>query len=120
MKNAHSIADTITVPAPSGGAVTGVPFILGTVLAIPVTTAAQGVPVAVQIEHAFVLPKLSSAVITAGAKVHWDVSAGEVIVASTATGDLENFGIAIEEAGNGTTTVAVKLIPGLGTVKSAG
>lgn len=118
MKNAHSIADTITVPAPAGGVTSGVPFILGTLLAIPVCSAAEGVPVAVKIEHAFTLPKLSSAVIAAGAKVHWDTGANEVIVASTTTGDLENFGVAIAAAGNGVTTVVVKLTPGTGAVKA--
>lgn len=119
MKNAHSTAATITVPAPSGGVVAGVPFILGTILAIPVTSAAEGVPVAVQIEGAFTLPKLSTAVIAAGVKLTWDVSAGEVIIASAAAGDLEAFGIAVGAAGNGTTTVIAKLTPGVGSVKSA-
>jgi len=121
MKNAHSIADTITVPAPVGGATAGVPFIYGTVLAIPVTNAAAGEPVAVKIEGAFVLPKLTSASITGGQKVHWDESAGEVIVASTANGDLENFGIALAAAPSTTSSsVIVKLTPGVGTVKSGG
>lgn len=118
MLNAHSNADTITVPAPSGGATSGVPFILGTLLAIPVTDAAEGDPVAVQIERAFTLPKLSTAVIAAGEKVIWDVSAGQVIVASAAAGDLNNFGVAIAAAGNGVTEVPVKLTPGTGSVQS--
>lgn len=118
MLNAHSIADTITVPAPSGGATSGVPFIVGTLLAIPVTDAAAGEDVAVQIERAFTLPKLSTAVIAAGDKVIWDVSAGQAIVASAATGDLNNFGVAIAAAGNGTTTCVVKLTPGSGSVQA--
>ncbi|MFP3648550.1 capsid cement protein, partial [Paraburkholderia sp. SIMBA_054] len=85
----------ITVPAPAGGATSGVPFAYGSLLAIPVTDAPEGDPVAVAIERAFVLPKLSSAVITGGAKLHWDVSAGQVVIAGTAAGDLQNFGVAI-------------------------
>lgn len=118
MNNKHSSGDTITVTAPSA-VTSGVPFILGTLLCIPVTSAASGEDVAVQIAGAFSVKKLGTAVITAGAKLHWDVSAGEFIVAATATGDLENCAVAIEAAGNGTTTVAARLCPGVGTVKAA-
>ncbi|MCW0398763.1 hypothetical protein NB688_000577 [Xanthomonas sacchari] len=119
MNNEHSIADTITVPAPAGGADSGIPFIYGTLLAIPVTDAAAGADVAVKIERAFVLPKLTSAVIAGGAKLHWDVSAGQFIVAAPANGDLLNCAVAIAAAGNGTTTVVAKLTPGVGSVQAA-
>lgn len=118
MKNAHSSGDTITVPAPAD-VTSGVPFILGTLLCIPVTSAASGEDVAVQIAGAYSVKKLGSAVIAAGAMLHWDVSAGEFIVAATAAGDLENCAVAIEAAGNGTATVAARLCPGVGTVKAA-
>lgn len=119
MNNAHSDGNNITVPAPSGGATSGVPFAYGALLAIPVTDAAESAPVAAAIEGVFVLPKLSTAVITGGAKVIWDISAGEVIVDSAASGDLNGFGVAIEAAGNGTATVAVKLTPGVATIQGA-
>lgn len=117
MKNAHSSGDTITVPAPAA-VTSGVPFILGALLAVPVTSAASGEPVAAQIEGAFTFPKLSTAVIAAGTMLHWDVSAGEFIVAASATGDLENCAVAIAAAGNGTTTVVAKLLPGAGAIKA--
>jgi predicted RecA/RadA family phage recombinase len=62
-------------------------------------------------------PKVSGAVITAGDNVDWDVSAGEVDdnAATPASGDCSNFGVAIESAGNGVTTVLVELLPGRGT-----
>lgn len=118
MNNANSSGATIQVPAPTA-VTSGVPFILGSLLAIPVTTAASGEMVAAQIEGAFTFPKLSTAVIAVGAKLHWDVSAGEFIVAASAVGDLENCAVAIAAAGNGATTVTAKLLPGVGTVKAA-
>ena len=117
MNNAHSSGATIQVPAPAA-VTSGVPFILGTLLAVPVTTAASGELVAAQIEGAFNFPKLSTAVIAAGAKLHWDASAGEFIVAASATGDLENCAVAIAAAGNGVTTVVAKLLPGVGAIKA--
>lgn len=117
MNNSHSSGNTVQIAAPSA-LTSGVPFILGTMLAVPVTNAASGDLVAAQIEGAFTFPKLSTAVIAAGAKLHWDVSAGEFIVAASATGDLENCAVALAAAGNGTTTVAAKLLPGVGAVKA--
>lgn len=119
MNNAHSDGNNITVPAPAGGATSGVPFAYGVMVAVPVKDAAAGEPVAVSVEGAFVLPKLSTANITGGAAVTWDVSENRVIIASPAAGDVNGFGVAIEAAGNGTGTVAVKLTPGAGTVQGS-
>lgn len=117
MNNAHSPGNTINLVGP---ATSGVPLIVGDVLAIPVKTLASGEAGVVVIDgKAVVLPKLSTAVIGQGKKVTWDVSASEVIVASPAAGDLNNFGVAVAAAGNGTTTVAVKLTPGVGAVQGA-
>jgi len=121
MNNAHSDGNNITVPvpAPAGGATSGVPFAYGVLVAIPVTDAAAGEPVAAAIEGVFVLPKLSTANITGGAAVTWDISEDRVIIASPAAGDVNAFGVAIEAAANGTATVAVKLTPGAGSVQGA-
>ena len=114
MNNAFSDGKTINIVGP---ATAGVPVIVGTVLAIPVTTLSSGEAGAAWIEGAYVLPKLSTAVIAQGAKVIWDASAGEVIVAAAATGDLNGAGVAMQAAGNGTTSVAVKLTPGAGALQ---
>lgn len=108
MNNAHSDGNNITVPAPAGGAVSGQPFAYGVLLAIPVTDAAAGDPVAVAIEGAFTLPKASATEITGGAAVDWDNDG--LVVASG--GDVAAFGVAIAAAGAGETAVAVKLTPG--------
>lgn len=121
MNNANRGGGTLRITGP---ATSGVPVIVGILLAIPVATLASGEIGAAVIDHGpetpgvFELPKLSTAVIAAGALLHWDVSAGEFIVAATATGDLENCAVAVEAAGNGTTTVKAKLLPGRGAVKA--
>lgn len=93
----------------------GVPVIVGTLLAIPVTDIATGQSGAAAIEGVFVLPKNSDAVIAAGDKVNWESGAGEVIVAAGGAGDLNAFGVAVEAADAGVDEVKVKLTPGTGT-----
>lgn len=120
MKNAHQdgrvLNVTLTADVASGGVVSQ-----GRLFGIAVTNGASGDDIAVMVEGVFRLPKLSSAVIAAGAAVTWDVSPapGKVIVASAATGDVEGFGYATEAAGNGVTEVLVRLCPGLGIPKAA-
>lgn len=94
-------------------------FLIGSLLGVSLTAVSDGVAGNAAIEGVWELPKLSSAVIGAGARLTWDVSAGEFIIASAAAGDLENCAVAIAAAGNGATTVRAKLTPGTGTVKSS-
>jgi predicted RecA/RadA family phage recombinase len=71
----------------------------------------------VDLGASYIFPKVSGAVIKAGETVDWDVSAGEVDdnQATSASGDVADFGVALEDAGNGVTTISVKLTPGNGT-----
>ena len=118
MKNAHQdgrvLNVTLTADVASGGVVSQ-----GRLFGIAVTNGKSGDTIAVMVEGVFRLPKLSTAVIAAGATVTWDVSASQIIVASAATGDIENFGYCTEAADNGKTEVAVRLCPGLGIPKAA-
>ena len=118
MKNAHQDGRVLDVLLAADVASGGV-IAQGRLFGIAVTNGKSGDTVAAHVEGVFRLPKLSTAVVAAGAAVHWDVSAGEVIVASTATGDIENFGYAVAAAGNGTTEVLVRLCPGAGVPKPA-
>jgi predicted RecA/RadA family phage recombinase len=63
------------------------------------------------------VPKVSAAVIAQGESVIWDASAGEFDdnAATPATGDVSGCCVAAEAAGNGVTTIAVKLNVGIGT-----
>lgn len=74
----------------------------------------------VAIEGTFELAKVSTAVIAQGEKVILDVSqtpdAFEDDQATPATGDITNGAVALEAAGNGATTVVVRLNPGNGVV----
>ena len=71
----------------------------------------------VDIGGCYSMPKVSAAVIKAGETVDWDVSAGQVDdnQATSASGDVADFGVALEDAGNGVTSVKVALTPGCGT-----
>jgi predicted RecA/RadA family phage recombinase len=119
MKNAFQdgrVLDvTLTAAVASGGVVTH-----GRMLGVAVMNGAIGDTIGVHVEGVFRLPKLSTAVIAAYEPVTWDIApTPRVIVASATTGDVENFGYAIEAAGNGATTVLVRLCPGAGVPKPA-
>lgn len=103
----HTAASDIT----SGSCV-----VMGILLGVALGDIATGDTGSVQIEGVFELPKLSTAVITKGEKLIWDVSASQFIDGSAATGDLDGCAVAIEAAGNGSTTVLAKLLPGNATV----
>jgi predicted RecA/RadA family phage recombinase len=62
--------------------------------------------------------KVSAAVIKAGETVDWDTSTGSIDdnQLTAATGDVSDCGVAMEDAGNGVTTVEVLLTPGQGTL----
>lgn len=72
----------------------------------------------VGISGVYELPKVSAAVIGAGETVNWDVSAGafDDNAATPATGDLTGGCVAVAAAGNGDTTVKVKINVGANTV----
>lgn len=91
-------------------------IVIGVLLGVALADIANGDTGSVQIEGVFEMPKLSTAVIAAGDKLIWDVSAEQFIVASAATGDLDGCAVAVAAAGNGTTTVLAKLLPGNATV----
>lgn len=118
MKNAHQdgrVLDfTLEAAVASGGIVTK-----GRLLGVAVSKGDIGDTIAVHVEGVFRLPKLATAVIAVGAAVTWDVSASQVIVASAAVGDVENFGYAVDSAGNGDGDVLVRLCPGVGVVKAS-
>jgi predicted RecA/RadA family phage recombinase len=94
----------------------GTAVVFGNSLAIPVSDAAIGDTIAAHIEGVFELPKLSTAVYTAGQSLRWDVSTAQFSTATAATGDLEGCAIAVAAAGNGTATVMAKLLPGNASV----
>lgn len=79
-------------------------------LGVALTDIASGAVGAVGITGVYDLPKVSGAVIAQGGAVFWDTSANAVDddAATKATGDF-TCGTAMEAAGSGVTTIAVKL-----------
>ncbi|MDN5924631.1 MAG: DUF2190 family protein [Xanthomonadales bacterium] len=94
-------------------------IVKGALVGVAITGGKSGATIALQVTGVWSVPKLSTAVITDGASLTWDISAGKVIIASPATGDIEGFGVATAAAASGTTSVDVLLTPGTGAAKSA-
>ena len=65
----------------------------------------------VAVSGVWTLPKVSAAVIKAGESVNWDSSEAGVEdnAHTTGAGDVAQFGCAMEDAGNGTTTIDVDI-----------
>jgi predicted RecA/RadA family phage recombinase len=97
MKNFIEAGDTLTVPAPSGGVVSGGVVIIGSLIGIAGSTAAVGVNVAVKTRGVFELPKVSAQAWTVGAPIYWDAGAGN---ATTTATDNTAIGYATEAAAN--------------------
>lgn len=113
--------DVITWTNGTGSAVvSGQVVKAGQWLGVAAVDIANGASGSVHLCGVFELPKKSSAVITQGMALLWDVSAGnfDVGTATPAAGDVSGAAIAYEAAGNGATTVKVHLDERIGTVTS--
>jgi predicted RecA/RadA family phage recombinase len=106
MKNFIQRGDMITVAAPTGGLTSGQGVLVGNLFGVAAKTAAEGESVEIATVGVYELPKLVSAVIAAGARVAWDGTAKQVVVPGTG---MVPIGIATVAAGNGGTTVRVRL-----------
>ena len=106
----------------SGGNSAGDVVVLGAAgnvtVGVVLNDIAAGSTGSVAIAGGYTLPKVSGAVIAQGESVNLDVSAGAVDdnAATAAPGDVSDFGIALEAAGNGATSVIVLLLPGNGSI----
>lgn len=88
-------------------------------LGVALTDIANGATGPVQIEGVFDCPKVTGAVIALGESLTWDVSAGNFddSAATPATGDVTGAAaVAMEAAGSGVLTIAVKFTGTPGTV----
>lgn len=106
MKNFIQSGHHIDITAPAGGVSSGDGVIVGSLFGIATTDAAEGETVLLTTTGVFDLPKLASAVIAAGDRVAWDVTAGQVNLPGTGRFPI---GIAIAAAGNGVAVVRVRL-----------
>jgi predicted RecA/RadA family phage recombinase len=86
---------------PSGGGLK-----VGSIFGVASTTVTSGSEVEVAVEGVYDLQKISTNTFTAGAVVYWDDTVKKVT--STATSNLK-IGVAMGAAGNGATTMRVRL-----------
>jgi predicted RecA/RadA family phage recombinase len=112
MKNYIQAGRMITLAAPAGGVAPGDGVVIGALFGVASKTAAEGETVTLATDGVFDLPKLASAVIAAGDPVVWDDTAKQVDAPATGRYPI---GIVIGDAGNGATTVRVRL-DGIATV----
>lgn len=110
MKNYIQPGNVLTIPAPTGGVVSGAPVISGSLIGIADATAAEGEEVAVSTEGVFELAKTSAQAWTLGAKVYWDGT--NSVATTTATGNTL-IGIAAAAAANPSALGLVKIGPTL-------
>lgn len=106
MKNYIQNGDMITVTAPVGGVASGQGILVGSLFGVVAVTAAEGAEVEIAMAGVFDLPKAPATVIAQGNRVAWDDTAKEI--AQPGVG-LYPVGIAVIAAGNGATTIRVRL-----------
>jgi predicted RecA/RadA family phage recombinase len=106
MKNYIQNGDMITVTAPVGGVTSGQGLLVGSLFGVAAFAAAEGDPVEIATVGVFDLPKAPAAVIAQGTRVAWDDPTKQI--ASPGVG-LYPVGVAVTAAGNGTTTIRVRL-----------
>jgi predicted RecA/RadA family phage recombinase len=110
MKNFVQDGNTVAVVAPTGGVTSGQLLVVGSIIGVAAFTAAQTEDVEVQRVGVFTLPKVTTDVVTQGAKLYWDSSASKLTV-TPGTGAKPLVGLARAEAGNGATEVETILMP---------
>jgi len=107
MKNFVQEGKTITVTAPADVA-SGAYVVVGAIRGVAAYDAASGDPVEVVTEGVFTLPKKAADVVAPGALLYWDAANGYLTI-TEGTGSKPLAGVAVQAAGNGATTVNVKL-----------
>ena len=106
MKNYIQQGDAIDIVAPSGGTVSGLVYVIGSLIGVASVTAVEAAPLVLVTEGVFELPKGSTQVWTLGAKIYWDAT-NKVATTTAASNTL--IGIAVAAAGNPSATGWVKL-----------
>jgi predicted RecA/RadA family phage recombinase len=106
MKNYLQNGHIVRVTSPAGGIASGDALIVGSIFGISAYSSAEGDPVELSTTGVFQLPKASAAVLAVGARVAWDNT--DKLVNIPGAGRFP-IGVATEAAGNGITSVAVRL-----------
>lgn len=109
---------TLNYANASGSTITaGSVVVVGNQIGVAVNDIANGASGPLAMEGVFKLPKVSGAVIAQGEDVAWDASAGafDDNAMTPASGDVTMACTAWEAAGNGVTSLAVKINTSKGT-----
>lgn len=106
MKNYLQNGHIVRVTTPAGGIASSDARIVGNIFGIAAYSSAEGDPVELSTTGVYQLPKASAAALTVGARVSWDDTAKEV---TTPAAGRFPIGVAVEAAGSGVTSVAVRL-----------
>lgn len=112
MQNYIQNGHVITATTPAGGILSGEGLIVGNIFGVAAYSAAEGDPLELATTGVYKLPKATAAVLTVGARVAWDNTAKNINVPGAGRFPV---GVATEAAGNGVTSVAVRL-DGVATV----
>jgi len=98
--------DVLTLTAPTGGVTSGTPVLIGGLLVVPRTTAAQTLPFDADTEGVHYLPKATGTAWTEGQLLYWDDTAKKVTTVSTSN---YRIGCASAAAASGDTSGYIKL-----------
>ncbi|QEL26147.1 DUF2190 family protein [Bosea sp. F3-2] len=96
-KNYIAPSDPVTVPAPAGGVVSGLAYLIGALFGVAGNTAAAGIGFPLHVRGVWSLPKAAGVNWLVGAKLYWDnanrvvtnVAAGSTLI-GTARNDRIN------------------------------
>lgn len=112
MQNYIQNGHVIIVTTPAGGITSGEGLIVGSIFGVAAYSAAEGDMLELVTTGVYKLPKATAAVLIVGARVAWDNTAKNINVPGAGRFPV---GVATEAAGNGVTSVAVRL-DGVATV----
>lgn len=94
MRNFRQRGETIVVPAPAPGVLSGAGVLVGGLFGVAVTDAATGVAVPVLTEGMFNLPKVAGTAWNVGDKLYWDNAAKNVTTVSAGNTRIGVAGVA--------------------------
>ncbi len=108
MRNYVQAGANLTLPAPYA-LDSGDGALVGSIFGVAAGDAENGADVDLVTEGVFDLPKQSAEVITLGSPLYWDNVSKEVTADQDTADSFTRIGVAVAGAGNGATTVRVRL-----------
>jgi predicted RecA/RadA family phage recombinase len=108
MKTYVQPGEVLQLTAPSGGVVSGTPYLIGSLVSIALVTAAETVPYSAMVTGTATVPKATGggSAWTEGVKLYWDDSAKKFTKTS---GGNTLSGVAVAAAADGATTGVIRL-----------